>query len=55
MCAEDRAEAIRKRSLETEGKIPKCRKCGKTPQDIGWCDECGYNRDYELVETDTRH
>ena len=26
-----------------------CRVCGKTPQDIGWCDQCGYNRPYEKV------
>ncbi len=41
------AEKIRKRALETEGYIFVCRRCGKTPEDIGWCDECGYNRDYE--------
>lgn len=26
-----------------------CRHCGKTPQDIGWCEECGYNRQYEEI------
>jgi rRNA maturation endonuclease Nob1 len=26
-----------------------CRECGKTPQDIGWCEQCGYNRPYEKV------
>lgn len=46
----DRTEEIQRRSLETEGKILRCRRCGKTPQDIGWCDQCGYNRDYELVQ-----
>lgn len=23
-----------------------CKDCGKTPQDIGWCEQCGYNRNY---------
>jgi hypothetical protein len=26
-----------------------CRDCGKTPQDIGPCDKCLYNRPYERV------
>lgn len=26
-----------------------CRECGKTPQDIGWCKDCGYNRPYDRV------
>jgi uncharacterized protein CbrC (UPF0167 family) len=26
-----------------------CLHCGKTPQDIGWCEHCGYNRQYEKV------
>lgn len=49
----DPAERIAERNLRTEGWIPKCRRCGKTPQDIGWCDECGYNRDYEMVRSAT--
>lgn len=28
-----------------------CRECGKTPQDIGWCERCGYNRPYKKVRT----
>lgn len=28
-----------------------CKVCGKTPQHIGWCHECGYNRPYEKVYT----
>lgn len=49
----DLAEQIRQRSLEMEGWIPKCRKCGWTPENIGWCDQCGYNRDYEMVRSVT--
>lgn len=26
--------------------LPKCKTCGKTPENIGWCSECGYNRNY---------
>lgn len=26
-----------------------CRDCSKTPQDIGYCERCGYNRPYEKV------
>jgi ribosomal protein L37E len=52
---DDVAEKIMRRSLATEGKLLKCRRCGKTPQDIGWCDECGYNRDYEMVQDATIH
>lgn len=43
----DLAAEIQQRSLEMEGYKWVCRQCGKTPQDIGWCDDCGYNRDYE--------
>jgi hypothetical protein len=46
---------IRQRALETEGKVLRCRSCGKTPQGIGWCDECGYNRDYEMLQDATVH
>ena len=28
-----------------------CKDCGKTPQHIGWCEMCGYNRNYEKVYT----
>lgn len=52
---ENIADKIMKRSLESEGKTPVCRRCGKTPQDIGWCGYCGYNRDYELMQTSTLH
>ncbi len=44
---DDPTEEIMKRTLDMEGYVLVCRRCGKTPQDIGWCDECGYNRDYE--------
>jgi hypothetical protein len=27
-------------------KHPTCRTCGKTPENVGWCDQCGYNRNY---------
>lgn len=46
---------IRDRSLRTEGYKFVCKSCGKVPQDIGWCDECGYNRDYEMIQDGTRH
>jgi rRNA maturation endonuclease Nob1 len=56
---EERA-ALEKDILETEQKMAMaegwkyvCRHCGKTPQDIGWCDDCGYNRDYEKSRTIT--
>lgn len=51
----DEAEKIRERNLRTEGFIPKCRRCGWTPENIGWCDQCGYNRDYEMVHTSSLH
>ncbi len=30
----------------TSSVLPRCRRCGKTPENIGWCEQCGYNRDY---------
>jgi rRNA maturation endonuclease Nob1 len=32
-----------------------CRHCGKTPADIGWCDDCGYNRQYAKIRTVSEH
>ena len=51
----DRCKEIQERNLRTEGYKAVCRKCGKTPQEPGWCDECGYNRDYEMVKDRTDH
>jgi hypothetical protein len=28
-----------------------CPVCAKTPQDIGYCETCGYNRPYEKVRS----
>lgn len=50
---DDPVANVRRRILEMEGKMWKCRRCGKTPANIGWCNECGYNRDYELVRSAT--
>lgn len=38
---DDPAEKIRERNLKTEGWIPTCAVCGKTPENVGWCDQCG--------------
>lgn len=52
----DHAAEVLQRCLETEGYIFKCKRCGKTPEDIGWCGWCGYNRDYEMIlESHVRH
>ncbi len=45
----DRAAEIERRNLENEGFEYRCKICEKTPQEIGWCDECGYNRDYYKI------
>ena len=49
MADRDRAAEIAKRSLENEGFEYRCESCEKTPQDVGWCEECGYNRDYYKI------
>jgi hypothetical protein len=58
---EERA-ALEKSIHDTEAKIAasdmyryECRICGKTPQDIGWCDQCGYNRPYDKIKIVTQH
>ena len=41
---------VAKANLEADpGYTYVCKLCGKTPEWIGWCDECGYNRPYEKV------
>ena len=42
-------EVIRANFEADDGWRYVCKLCGKTPQDIGWCEQCGYNRPYEKV------
>jgi uncharacterized OB-fold protein len=37
---------------QTGGYILKCKRCGRIPEVVGWCEQCGYNRDYEMVAID---
>jgi hypothetical protein len=39
--------------LRDEGWSYVCRHCGWTPQNIGWCDQCGYNRQYDRIRSVT--
>jgi hypothetical protein len=34
------------RTIREPRHIPTCKTCGKTPENIGWCDLCGFNRNY---------
>jgi hypothetical protein len=42
-------DVIRANFAADDGWRIVCRECGLTPQDIGWCEQCGYNRPYEKV------
>jgi rRNA maturation endonuclease Nob1 len=44
-------EVIKANFEADDGWREVCRECGKTPQDIGFCDKCGYNRPYERVRS----
>jgi hypothetical protein len=44
---------IETKMAASEGWEWVCRLCAKTPADIGWCDQCGYNRPYDKTRTVT--